>query len=191
VTRIFISDHAMSDDDCRTVQAAMDAGVREDAEILEESVALDADVRRAAHVEVADPVLAMVERCLDAQREAVGAFFGCSLRSREGVSLLRYEAGGFYRPHVDRAQVPSWPAAWHRTLTVVLFLNSAREIDPGGGFSGGLLRLLPRDAESIGVLPKRGRLVAFAADLPHEVTPVAGGRRDTVVDWFRERGEGG
>jgi predicted 2-oxoglutarate/Fe(II)-dependent dioxygenase YbiX len=27
-------------------------------------------------------------------------------------------------------------------------------------------------------------LVAFPADTLHEVTPVEGGHRDTVVDWF-------
>jgi predicted 2-oxoglutarate/Fe(II)-dependent dioxygenase YbiX len=191
MTRIFIVDRAMDETTCRMVQAAMDAGVPEPTEVLEDGIAVDADVRRASHIEVAESTLALVDHCLTAHRDAVGAFFDCVLRSREGASLLRYEQGGFYRPHIDRAEVPSWPAASRRAFTVVLFLNSSREIDPAGDFSGGCLRVLPGDAP-IEIPAVRGRLIAFAADIPHEVTPVAGGCRDTVVDWFREgaKGEG-
>ena len=34
------------------------------------------------------------------------------------------------------------------------------------------------------IIPRRGMLVVFPADTLHEVTPVADGHRDTVVDWF-------
>jgi predicted 2-oxoglutarate/Fe(II)-dependent dioxygenase YbiX len=46
------------------------------------------------------------------------------------------------------------------------------------------LRLLPDNAPSIDIVPRRGLLVAFPADTVHEVLPVTGGHRDTVVDWF-------
>jgi predicted 2-oxoglutarate/Fe(II)-dependent dioxygenase YbiX len=70
-------------------------------------------------------------------------------------------------------------------LTVVLFLESAREADPDGGFTGGILRLFPdSDDTSIDIVPRRGLLVAFPADTVHEVSPVTSGHRDTVVDWF-------
>jgi predicted 2-oxoglutarate/Fe(II)-dependent dioxygenase YbiX len=35
-------------------------------------------------------------------------------------------------------------------------------------------------------VPTRGTLVAFPADMLHEVTPVVEGTRNAVVDWFRE-----
>jgi len=65
-----------------------------------------------------------------------------------------------------------------------LFLESAREADASGSFSGGGLRLLPDNAPSIDIVPRRGLLVAFPANIVHEVLPVTDGHRDTVVDWF-------
>jgi predicted 2-oxoglutarate/Fe(II)-dependent dioxygenase YbiX len=186
--RIFIADHAMDDATCRAVQAAMDAGASEPTEILEDDIHFAEDVRRASHIEVPDTILDLVGACLDGQREAIAAFFGRPLRSREGLSLLRYETGGFYKPHVDRAEMPSWPAAADREVTVVLFLDSSRDDNPQGGFSGGLLRIFPGgpDAAPVEIVPNRGTLVAFPSNMRHEVTAVMSGRRDTAVDWLRE-----
>ena len=170
---------------CRRVQASMDAGVPEPAEVLDDAIEVQEEVRRASEIEVPDVVLVMVDECLDAMRDSIATFYQLTLLSREGSSFLRYETGGFYKPHVDRAHVPSWPATARRQVTTVLFLDSSREVEPAGGFSGGLLRLFPDDATvPIEIAPKRGTLVAFPADVRHEVTRVTAGRRDTVVDWF-------
>ena len=101
----------------------------------------------------------------------------------EGV-VLRY--GGFYGPHVDRAEMPSWPDASRRAITIVLFLNSSREADASGHFGGGCLRVFPGgDGErQFDIVPKAGMLVAFPSCTAHEVTPVVDGCRDAVVDWF-------
>jgi len=165
----------------------MDAGVSEPTEVLEDNIELVEEARRASHIEVPQEILGLIEACLDAPRDAIGAFFGKRLRSREGVSLLRYEPGGFYGPHVDQADVPSWPDAFDREVTVVLFLNSSRDRDAGGTFGGGLLRLFPDDPDvpPIEIAATRGTLVAFPSDTVHEVTPVTDGTRDTAVDWFR------
>jgi len=172
---------------CRRVRASMDAGVPEDAEVLEGDVEARADVRRARYVEVAAEVLALVGRHLDAQREAVAIRHGRALPRREGPGLLRYERGGFYQAHVDRASRQSWAGAARRAVTVVLFLASSREVDPEGAFAGGRLRLhLAGGTAPVDVVPEEGTLVAFPADVPHEVTPVTEGRRDAVVDWFYE-----
>ena len=182
---IFIAEHAMDDGTCRRVQAAMDVGVREPTEVLGEDMALVEDVRRASHIEVPPAIFELIDRHLDTQRAAIAAFFQWDLDGREGVTLLRYDTGGFYRPHADRGDVPAWPPASRRAVTVILFLDSSREADPAGGFSGGLLRLFPRDGETpVEILPKRGMLVAFPADTVHEVSTVTDGHRDTVVDWF-------
>ena len=169
---------------CRRVQRAMDAGMREEAEVLADGFELQQDVRRAVSIDVDETVLAMVEAALDSTRARVAAFYGLHLHSREGASVLRYETGGFYRRHVDRADTPSWPQTARRQITVVLFLESAREAEPSGGFGGGVLRLFPEDGDPIDIIPARGTLVAFPASMPHEVTPVTSGQRDTIVDWF-------
>jgi len=182
--RIFVAERAMDDTTCRRVQAAMDVGIREPSEVIEDEMTLVEDVRRASHIEVPPAIFELIDAHLDAQREAVAEFFGHPLDGREGVNLLRYEEGGFYKPHLDRAELPAWPPAAHRVFTVILFLESAREAEPSGGFSGGVLRLLPDDADPIDIVPRRGVLVAFPAETVHEVLTVTEGHRDTVVDWF-------
>jgi predicted 2-oxoglutarate/Fe(II)-dependent dioxygenase YbiX len=169
---------------CRRVQAAMDAGTPEPAEVLSDGFEVQHDVRRATQIDIADAVLAMVDATLDAVRVPIASFYKLVLQSREGASFLRYETGGFYRPHVDRARVPSWPLTERRQVTLVLFLESSREIEPSGGFSGGVLRLFPDDGDPIEIVAQAGTLVAFPASMRHEVTRVTSGRRDTIVDWF-------
>ena len=169
---------------CRRVQAAMDVGTPEPAEVLDDTIDVQEEVRRALQIDVPEVVLAVVDGCLDGMRESVAAFYRLSLRSREGASFLRYDTGGFYKPHVDRAHIPSWPSTSRRQVTIVLFLESSREAEPSGGFSGGVLRLFPDDEAPIEIAPRRGTLVAFPAAMRHEVTRVTSGRRDTVVDWY-------
>jgi predicted 2-oxoglutarate/Fe(II)-dependent dioxygenase YbiX len=177
---------AMEDAACARLREAMTAGTVEPAEVLGDGIIAAADIRRAVHVEVTPDALDLVEQCLDQQRQAIADFFDQPPLVREGVSLLRYQAGDFYRPHVDRAHLESWPAAARREVTVVLFLDSTREVDPGGGFSGGLLRLYPDglDSPPIDIPARRGWLVAFPSAVFHEVTPVLDGQRDTAVDWL-------
>lgn len=163
----------------------MDAGAPEPAEVLSDTIEIQEEVRRASEIDVADEVLAVIDRCLDAQLPSIASFYRLPLQSREGASFLRYETGGFYKPHVDRAHVPSWPSTSRREVTAVLFLESSRDVDPSGGFGGGLLRLFPDDSRTpFDITPTRGTLVAFPAKMRHEVTRVTSGRRDTVVDWF-------
>jgi predicted 2-oxoglutarate/Fe(II)-dependent dioxygenase YbiX len=163
---------------CRAVRAAMDRGATETAEVLAGDAAVVDAARRAAHVDADDETLASLSSCLDAQRDTVAAFFDVPLVAREGVGLVRYSAGGFYRPHRDRAEMASWPTASRRCVTLILFLNA--------DFEGGLLRLLPDDDEDVEVVPEEGTLVAFPSDLAHEVTTITRGTRDVVVDWFLE-----
>lgn len=181
---IFISPDVMDAPSCRRVQAAMDAGTPEQAEVLSDGFEVQEDVRRATQIDIADAVLAMVDATLDSVRIPVASFYRLVLQSREGVSFMRYDTGGFYKPHVDRAHVPSWPLSERRQITMVLFLESSRDVEPAGGFSGGHLRLFPEDGDPIEIAPTAGTLVAFPASMLHEVTRVTSGRRDTIVDWF-------
>jgi predicted 2-oxoglutarate/Fe(II)-dependent dioxygenase YbiX len=182
--RIFIAPDVLDAPTCRRVQAAMDDGTPEEAEVLGDGFELQQDVRRATQIDIADTVLAMVDATLDTVRIPIASFYKLVLQSREGASFLRYPTGGFYKPHVDRAHVPSWPLTERRQITIVLFLESSREAEPAGGFLGGVLRLFPDDGAPIDVIPQSGMLVAFPAEMRHEVTRVTAGRRDTIVDWF-------
>ena len=157
---------------CRAVRAGMDAGVVEPAEVLDDDIEAQADVRRAESIEVDVRILDQVERRLDEARGHIGEFFTLPLTGREGAGFLRYGPGGFYRPHRDRAIVGAWPGAALRRVTAVVFLNS-------GEFTGGLLRVGGQP-----ITPEAGMLAAFLAETVHEVTPIGGGVRDTVVDWY-------
>jgi predicted 2-oxoglutarate/Fe(II)-dependent dioxygenase YbiX len=177
----YIDPDFLARDTCLRIRQAMDAGQPESAEVLHDTIEHRDEVRRASYVEVDAVVLHDVEARLDARRSDIGAFFGIALSAREGAGFVRYPDGGFYRPHRDRANVPSWPEAARRRIAVVVFLNSSRESDPHGGFAGGVLRLLEGEAR---LAPKAGMLVAFPADVLHEVTMVRDGTRDAIVDWF-------
>lgn len=174
--------HFLDHDTCVRIRRAMDAGQPESAEVLGGLIERRDHVRRASYVDVAADVLGHVESLLDARRTLIGASFGVALHAREGAGFVRYPDGGFYRPHRDRADVPSWPGAARRRIAVVVFLNSSRDADSTGDFDGGVLRLL--GDEPVDVPPREGLLVAFAADLLHEVTVVSGGTRDAIVDWY-------
>jgi predicted 2-oxoglutarate/Fe(II)-dependent dioxygenase YbiX len=179
---VFTVADVLDADRCRWVRAAMDAGACETAEVLDDR----RDGRRAMDVDVSDDVITVVESCLDARRDEIAAFFDTALCGREGAGFLRYETGGFYGLHVDRADMPSWPDAARRAITIVLFLNSSRDANARGEFSGGCLRLFPdglTDAH-VDIVPTEGTLVAFPSCTTHEVMPVTDGCRDAVVDWF-------
>jgi predicted 2-oxoglutarate/Fe(II)-dependent dioxygenase YbiX len=182
--RLFIEPRLFDPPTCRRIRAAMDAGTPEPSEVLGSDMALDEEVRRAAHVDIDAMLLQVIEDRLDAAAPAIGRFYGLRLTEREGTSLLRYPAGGFYKPHRDYAVNAAWPGAARRRIAVVVFLASSRDEEPSGLFDGGWLRLLPDDGEPLDLRPRQGTLVAFPADTLHEVTVVGSGRRDTLVDWF-------
>jgi SM-20-related protein len=161
----------------------MDAGAEEPAEVLDGGIERQDNVRRASNIEVSADLLDIVERRLDAIRGTVGDFFGLALGEREGSSFLRYREGGFYKPHRDRGSVAEWPGAARRQVAIVVFLNSSHASGRQGDFTGGTLRVY-MDNAPIDVHPLRGLLVAFPADVLHQVTVVTGGTRDTIVDWF-------
>lgn len=167
---------------CNRVRAAMDRGASEPAEILDDTFTFDGRVRLASSIEIDPGMLRVVEGALDGQRGAIAGFFDIPLTGREGAGFLRYKPGGLYRPHRDRGTLASWPPAARRRVSVVVFLNTCRELPGPGEFSGGGLRLLddrPRE-----IVPQQGLLVAFPASTLHEVAPVGIGTRDVIVDWF-------
>ncbi|MSO46419.1 MAG: 2OG-Fe(II) oxygenase [Acidobacteria bacterium] len=174
---------------CRHLRAAMDLGTAEPAEVFGRDITLDLDARRASSIEIDPAAIADVETRLDSARAAIAAFHRLSLATREGPSFLRYQPGGFYRCHRDRAVDSGWPEAALRLISLVLFLNSSRSRPAAGEFSGGALMIYPEPADTVRVaplevVPRRGCLVAFHAALLHEVLPVRAGTRDVIVDWY-------
>jgi predicted 2-oxoglutarate/Fe(II)-dependent dioxygenase YbiX len=98
------------------------------------------------------------------------------IRGVEGPNVLRYRAGDFFRTHQD--ENPANRRAEGRRVTVVAFLNDSE-------FLGGTLRLddLGKSSFPLLVSPRKGRFVAFPANVRHDVSPVEGGARYTLVWW--------
>lgn len=173
----------LSPDECLLIRRAMDIGPVERAEVLEGGDPhQDSGGRNASLVEPPDTVIRLVETRLDACRQLIGTSLQLVLGDREGPGFIRYPDGGYYRIHRDRGGDPEWPDAARRAASVVIFLNSSGRAS-GGDFDGGVLRLFSPDGE-VDVVPEAGLLVAFRSDVPHEVTEVIGGTRDSIVDWF-------
>ena len=182
---VFAAPGFLDEGDCRRIRLGMDRGLVEAAEVLDRG--MEQHVRRASNVDVDRELIDMVERRLDAIRADLAAFFGVPLGDREGAGFLRYPAGGFYKPHRDRGESADWPDAARRQVSVVIFLNSSTRVDAGGDFGGGALELCV-DTEPLDVNPERGLLLAFRADVLHQVTRVSDGTRDTIVDWYYAAG---
>jgi predicted 2-oxoglutarate/Fe(II)-dependent dioxygenase YbiX len=185
---VLVIDNALDEENCAQIRRAMDVGVPEAAEVLDEQIELQEAVRRTSHIDVDEATFQRLDRTFDAHRDRVERYFGLSLPEREGISLLRYAAGGFFKPHRDHGYVDSWPDAARRRVSLVLFLCTSRELDATGTFSGGTLRVHADDQDGAphDIHPRAGTLVAFLSSTLHEVTPVTAGVRDTVVDWFYE-----
>jgi len=171
---------------CAIVRTAMNRGCADPAEVLEDAIEHQDHVRRTLSIDVDPTTVRQVEDAIEARRADLVARFSLNLGPREGAGFLRYLPGGFYRPHRDRGDLPSWPGAARRQVAVVVFLNTAKQAGDPEGFDGGVLRLYPErsGAAPFDIVPRAGTLVAFPATVLHEVTRVEGAIRDAVVDWF-------
>jgi predicted 2-oxoglutarate/Fe(II)-dependent dioxygenase YbiX len=170
---------------CSRIRRGMDSGFSEAAEIVGGGITRRETVRRAQSIEIDPPILAVVERRLEAVRPTLERTMNQPLGEREGTGFLRYPPGGLYRTHRDRGAVAGWPAAARRLVTVVIFLNGGTDNSGPRDFEGGELCLYP-NARPVLISPVTGLLVAFPADFLHEVRPVVSGWRDSAIDWFYE-----
>ena len=90
------------------------------------------------------------------------------------VGILKYESGGFYKPHTDHClQFP-------RILSIILLLNN--------DYEGGQLTFFDPDQKSneFKVETKPGRMIMWPSNFlyPHAVQPVTKGTRYSVISWI-------
>jgi predicted 2-oxoglutarate/Fe(II)-dependent dioxygenase YbiX len=88
------------------------------------------------------------------------------------VTLLKYEQGGFYKPHVDSCK------EIHRELSIIIFLNN--------DFEGGYLKFYkPNGDIYFEVKPEPGSVVVWPSNFlyPHAATKVIKGTRFCIVSW--------
>lgn len=143
-------------------------------------------VRRAWELEVPDSLHDELVAAIERLRGHLEELFAVRLEPCDGVAVLRYPPGAFYRTHRDIGRAPDPHGLHRRAVSIVIFLNSAAP-RPDAAFAGGELRLANTadDDEVVRrIVPEAGTLVAFRSDLLHEVTPVASGTRGTAVTWL-------
>ncbi len=89
----------------------------------------------------------------------------------------RYPVGAHYQRHLDQVR-----GRRERTVTLITYLNRDwRQAE------GGALRIYPKDAKPVEILPQGGRAVIFlSAEFEHEVLP-ARRPRLALTGWFRRR----
>lgn len=90
----------------------------------------------------------------------------------QDIQLLKYEEGGFYKPHVDHFN------AIPRTLSIVTFIND--------DYQDGYFEMFsPDEKHSQKVEPKKGRTIMFPSNFlyPHKANVVKGGTRYAMVAW--------
>jgi predicted 2-oxoglutarate/Fe(II)-dependent dioxygenase YbiX len=186
---LLIAPQFLTPRDCERVRRAMDRGDEDPAEIVGDMIVTREAIRRTISIEIEPDVREWFERRLADFRPAIAQALGRPLGQREGTGFLRYPPGGYYLAHRDRGEVAGWPAAARRAASVVVFLNGSTTNSPrssqNGEFEGGLLCLHPDSTGTpVEITPEAGLLVAFPAEVLHEVLPVRRGTRDAAVDWF-------
>jgi|TARA_R100000084_G_scaffold108425_1_gene71010 Rps23 Pro-64 3,4-dihydroxylase Tpa1-like proline 4-hydroxylase len=95
-----------------------------------------------------------------------------SIKNIEGITILKYEAGGFYKRHVDSCK------SAFRELSAIIMLND--------DYEGGSLKFYDSGNEIKEVTKKAGRLIMWPSCslFPHQAIPVKKGTRFVIVSWM-------
>jgi SM-20-related protein len=187
---LFVQPHIFDEQECSRLRAQARQGNTEHATVVQGADAIvDLDYRSTKRVvldAVTEPML--IER-VEKVRPRLESHFKLTLDHLQPLQLLKYEPGDFFAVHADSSDRPGVPEFLNRRrISVVVFLGHEQVADPNG--NGGILQfhgLLddPRLARrAYPFAPASGTLLAFPSNLQHEVTPVLGGVRYSLVSWF-------
>ncbi|MGO8993621.1 MAG: 2OG-Fe(II) oxygenase [Polyangiaceae bacterium] len=164
-----------------------------DKDAKEPTVIVDHDTRKARHVTVTPELKEVVRQKLEELMPILAARFGQTLTAIQDPQFISYAPGDFFAFHRDTNGTDNEPEhVRSRKVSVVLFLNAEQEKAVESGYEGGALQFYAHDfvadpayAETaLSIHGETGLLVAFEPRVRHQVTPVRGGRRVTVVAWF-------
>jgi len=192
-----ILEGVLSPSECRAITAAALA----DSEAVHAQLrgkSLDTAVRRTdIHTLSAEHRRLYDERFAEVRNE-IESFFAVSLGKSTDVQVLGYEEGSFYVRHSDDSSerrdkegqtIGFVPVAPERKITTVLFTTSyTPHPTDTDHFSGGELLfnyLCDASGNTITLRPEAGDMVVFLSNpyFSHEVLPVRGGFRLSLVQW--------
>lgn len=150
------------------------------------------NVRKTTSFHPSTETVAAIHDKLSLQKSALESHFGLSLTDCEPPQFLLYQPGDFFVRHQDgNTEELEFDHVRIRRISLVVFLNDSCEEEKADTFSGGLLSFYGRDyalatgPADFSLKGETGLLVAFTADMVHEVAPVTRGQRFTIISWFR------
>jgi predicted 2-oxoglutarate/Fe(II)-dependent dioxygenase YbiX len=192
---LFVRRGFLARDACERLIEEIRRARQEPARVYRQTVAsqIDPGARKTASADVSAEASAALGRALEDVRPDLARHFHVELRACQPIDFLVYRPGDFFEAHADGGAASSseTPHVAARRVSAVVFLNDAAGAAPApaGRFSGGALTFklmddprashagFPLDAEA-------GLLVAFPAELVHEVGTVTSGERFTAVAFF-------
>ncbi|HLA12878.1 MAG TPA: 2OG-Fe(II) oxygenase [Pyrinomonadaceae bacterium] len=154
-----------------------------------DSASIDERVRNVLQLTAPPDVIARVEVWLMDVKKVVAEHFGVRLRTIEEPQFLRYNPGDFFVAHQDgNTGMLLSDRERSRKISLVIFLNGQSEsLEPGKYLGGSLLFSdwhPARPPAQFTLQGKAGLLIAFPSETTHEVTPVIGGERYSIVSWY-------
>ena len=159
---------------------------------------LEEDIRKTAIHLLPELLLEGYHLSFAHYQQQIEDYFKIALTTATEVQALEYTKGGFYVKHADDSNdivnhdgetVGFAQVAPERKLTTVLFATSHEQYHGEGvHFGGGELvfnYLFDADGTQVRIRPTVGDLVVFPSNpvYSHEVLPVTGGYRLTLVQW--------
>jgi len=159
---------------------------------LPQGQALAFSPRKATRLTVSDAAEEAVRGVLEANRAAIADHFGRALDGCEEPQFLRYVPGDYFVAHQDGNTPVIHDHTRFRKVSVVIFLSEQSEQPREGAYSGGSLVLHGphgRPELQVALAPAPGTLVAFPSEATHEVLPITGGERLSIVSWYRHEAD--
>jgi SM-20-related protein len=155
-----------------------------------DSGSVDEHVRRASRFIPSAVTVEFVNRLLMEHKPRVERHFQIALRGVEEPQFLRYQVGDFFVAHQDgNTGLIRLDTESDRKISIVIFLNRQTDEPIPGTYCGGGLRFSDYRAKpgqrELEFPAGPGMMVAFRAELTHEVTPVIRGERYSIVSWYR------
>ena len=162
------------------------------------SPSVDETIRKTITHKLPKVFLSAYQKSFKEHQEEIENYFSIALTTSTDIQTLEYTKGSFYIKHADDSNelinnksetVGFIQVAPQRKLSTVLFSTSHEKHSTDSlSFKGGALRfnyLFDVNGNQIEFFPQAGDMIVFPSNpiYSHEVLPVEGGYRLTLVQW--------
>jgi predicted 2-oxoglutarate/Fe(II)-dependent dioxygenase YbiX len=151
---------------------------------------VDEHVGKTTSIDVSERTSSAVHARLLTLLPDLESHFAVRLIGLESPTFVVYRPGDYFRPHTDVGTEHSPEHLQSRKLVAVTFLNDETETPAENSYGGGSLTLYdllkepPWREMGFPIRGEAGLLIAFPAEMVHEVTEVTHGARCVIVGRF-------